>query len=118
VSMLDNIGVPGWAIDEAEKAADALFEGTLELIKWSIERRRQLACWRAVKLAEIILRVNAWRAERGRRPRPFYFKRRRLIAAEAECKANREANPELEIVCKAAHERMAWLGIVPTNGAA
>jgi len=107
--MLDNMGVPRWAIEEAEKAANSIFEGTLELVKWSIERRRQLACWRAVKLAEIIYRVNRWRLSQGKKPRKMWLQHRRLIVAQAECEANRREHPELAIVCGEADRRIALL---------
>lgn len=109
MSALDNLGMPAWAIEEAEKAANAIFDGTLELIKWSIERRRQLACWRAVKLAEMMTLINRRRASEGKRPRRFPLKRWRLDKARSECKANRREHPELAIVCQAVDHRVAML---------
>jgi hypothetical protein len=40
-------------LQSAENVADNFFDSVAELAKWGIERRRALACWRALQPASI-----------------------------------------------------------------
>lgn len=103
------IGVPNEILHAAERTADSFFDSVIELAKWGIERRRKLACWRAIVLAEVIENVNLWRLRRGKKPRRMWWNHRRLIRAEAECEANKRLYPELAIACAAVGQRVAVL---------
>ncbi len=88
----------------ATNLTDNLFDSIVELAEWSIERRRQLACWHAYRIATLIQLINDERRSRGLHPRRQFARRRIMLRRKAECEANKHENP---VLCLAVAARVA-----------
>lgn len=92
------IFVPKEVLESAERVVDNMFARTIELIKWTAAERRRLACYKAAVLVEVIKGVNELRIIEGKKPRRMWWKKRRVITLNAQCKAFRELHPELVMI--------------------